>query len=177
MYIMAVEAIKFNLFLILCIYLFSLFLYSHLKMTWAQLVSQSVMTEIKLLLRNTFSECCTDNLTNSFHMLMQRFVLFFHGGRPTDRQLIVSLFFPVLGVALTKWNFPNNRTHFVGYSAAVKNKTNLCVRIWKLFVRLTMRHSEKLLRYNNNLISVITRWENNCAPVIFKCEKKKKENK
>jgi hypothetical protein len=27
------------------------------------------------------------------------------------RQLIESLLFPVLGVALTKWNFPNNRTH------------------------------------------------------------------
>jgi hypothetical protein len=81
MYIMAIEAIKFNLFLSLCIYLFSFFLYSHLQMTEAQLVYQRVMTEIKLILRNTFSECLTDNLTNSFHILMQRFVLFFHGGR------------------------------------------------------------------------------------------------
>jgi hypothetical protein len=80
-------------------------------MTGAQLVSQHAMTEIKLLLFNNFSECFTDNLTNSFHILMQRFVLFFHGGRPTNRQLIVSLLFLVLGVALTKWNFPNNRTH------------------------------------------------------------------
>lgn len=54
---------------------------------------------------------------------MQRFVLFFHGGRPTDRQLIVSLSFPVLGVALTKWNFRNNaHTNImgVGNSAAVE---------------------------------------------------------
>jgi hypothetical protein len=29
----------------------------------------------------------------------------------TYRQLIVSLLFPLLWVALTKWNFPNNRTH------------------------------------------------------------------
>jgi hypothetical protein len=72
----------------------------------------TVMTEIKLLLlRNTFSECLIDNLTNSVHVLMQRFVSFFHGSRPTNRQLIVSLLFPVLGVALTKWNFQNNCTH------------------------------------------------------------------
>jgi hypothetical protein len=48
MHIMAMEAVKFNLFLILCIYLFPLFLYSHLKTTGAQLFSQRVMTEIKL---------------------------------------------------------------------------------------------------------------------------------
>jgi hypothetical protein len=42
------EAVKFNLFLILCIYLFPLFLYSHLKTTGVQLFSQRVMTEIKL---------------------------------------------------------------------------------------------------------------------------------
>jgi hypothetical protein len=40
-----------------------------------------VMTKIKLLLRNTFSECLFDNLTNSFHILMQMFALFFHGSR------------------------------------------------------------------------------------------------
>jgi hypothetical protein len=84
---MAMEAIKFNLFLSLCMYLFPFFLYSHSKMRGVQLVSQCVMTEIKLLLRNTFSECLIDNLTSSFHILTQRFVLFFHGGR----QLIVSL--------------------------------------------------------------------------------------
>jgi hypothetical protein len=45
----------------------------------------------------------------------------------------------------------------------IKCKTHavscICVRIWKLLIRLTMRHSEKVLRYNNgnNLISVITR--------------------
>jgi hypothetical protein len=50
MYITAIEAVKFNLFLSLCIYLLSFFLYSHLKMTGAQLVSQRVITEIKLLL-------------------------------------------------------------------------------------------------------------------------------
>jgi hypothetical protein len=36
---MAVEAVKFNLFLSHCIYLFSFFLYPHLKMTGAQFVS------------------------------------------------------------------------------------------------------------------------------------------
>jgi hypothetical protein len=46
-----------------------------------------------------------DNLTNSFHILRQRFVLFFHGGSSTDRQLTVSLLFPVLRVALTKVEF------------------------------------------------------------------------
>jgi hypothetical protein len=45
---MAMEAIKFNLFLSLYIYLFSSFLYSHSKTTEAQLVSQHVMTQIKL---------------------------------------------------------------------------------------------------------------------------------
>jgi hypothetical protein len=77
------EAIKFNLFLILCIYLFFFFLYSHLKMTGAQLISR-VMTKIKLLL--FFFYCCykvitfqdvSDNLTNSFNILTQRFVLSF----------------------------------------------------------------------------------------------------
>jgi hypothetical protein len=50
-------------------------------MTGAQLGSQRVMTEIKSLLRNTFSECLIDSLTNSFHILTQRFVLFFHVSR------------------------------------------------------------------------------------------------
>jgi hypothetical protein len=110
---MAVEAVKFHLFLILCIYLISVFLYSNSKTTGAQLVSQHVMTEIKLLLlyRNIFSVCLIDSLTNSFHIVTQRFVLFIHGSRLTNRQLIVSLLFPVLGVALTKWNFPNNCAH------------------------------------------------------------------
>jgi hypothetical protein len=45
-------------------------------MTGAQLVSQHVMTEIKLLLHNTLSECLIDNLTSSFHILTQRFDLF-----------------------------------------------------------------------------------------------------
>jgi hypothetical protein len=79
MYIMAMEAIKLHLFLNLCIYLFSFFLYSHSKTTGVQLVPQCVMSKIKLLLRNTFPECLIDNLTNSFHILTQRFVLFFHG--------------------------------------------------------------------------------------------------
>jgi hypothetical protein len=105
------ELSNFIYFLSLCIHLFTFFLYSHSKTTEAQLVSQCFMTEIKLLLHNTFSECLADNLTNSFHILMQRFVLFFHGGRPTDSQLIVSLLFPVLGVALTKWKIPSNRIH------------------------------------------------------------------
>jgi hypothetical protein len=37
-----------------------------------------------------------------------------------------------------------------------KNKTNFCVRIWKLFSRLSVRHSGKVLC--NNLILVITHW-------------------
>jgi hypothetical protein len=81
MYIMAMEDVKFNFLLSLCISLFSFFLYSHLKMTEVQLVSQCVTTEIKLLLHNTFSECLIDNLTNTFHILTQRCVLFFHGDR------------------------------------------------------------------------------------------------
>jgi hypothetical protein len=46
---MAMEAAKFSLFLSLCIYLFSFFLYSDSKATEPQLVSRRVMTEIKLL--------------------------------------------------------------------------------------------------------------------------------
>jgi hypothetical protein len=45
---MAMAAVKFHLFVSLYIYLFSFFLYSHSKTTGAHLVSQSVMTEIKL---------------------------------------------------------------------------------------------------------------------------------
>jgi hypothetical protein len=48
MHIMAMEAVKSNLFLIICIYLVSFFLYSRSKTRGAQLVSQRVMTEIKL---------------------------------------------------------------------------------------------------------------------------------
>jgi hypothetical protein len=66
------------LFIFKSLHLFSFFLYSHSKMTGAQFVSQCVMTEIKFLLRNTFSECLMDNLTNSSHILKQKFVLFFH---------------------------------------------------------------------------------------------------
>jgi hypothetical protein len=50
MFIIGMEAIRFNLFLILYIYLFCFFLYSYLKMTGVQLVSERVMIEIKLLL-------------------------------------------------------------------------------------------------------------------------------
>jgi hypothetical protein len=95
---MAMEAVKFNLSSIPCIPLFSFFLYSNSKTTGAQLVPQRVMTDIKLLLCSTFSECLIDDLTSSFRILKQRFVLFFHGGRPTDRQPIVSLLFLVLGL-------------------------------------------------------------------------------
>jgi hypothetical protein len=80
-YIMAMETVKFNLFLSLSVYLFSFFLYSHLKTTGEQLLSQHVMAKIKSLLCNILSECLTDNLTNSFHILTQRFVLFFHDSR------------------------------------------------------------------------------------------------
>jgi hypothetical protein len=46
MYNMIMEAVKINLFLILCIYLFSFFLYPHSKATGAQLVYQRLMTEL-----------------------------------------------------------------------------------------------------------------------------------
>jgi hypothetical protein len=59
-------------------------------MTEPQLVSQRVVTEIKLLLRNTLSECLIDNLTNSFHILTQSFILFFTAA--DDRQATVSIF-------------------------------------------------------------------------------------
>jgi hypothetical protein len=132
MYVMATEAVSFHSFLSLYIYLFSFFLYSHSKTTGVQLISQRVMTKIKLLLLllllgNTFSECLIDNLTSSFHILMQGFVLFFHG-RPTDRQLIVSLPFPVLGIAPNKVEFSNlAHTNFVGDSAAMEEQNKpLC---------------------------------------------------
>jgi hypothetical protein len=38
------------------------------------LVSYCVMTDIKLLLYNTISECSIVSLTTSFHILTQRFV-------------------------------------------------------------------------------------------------------
>jgi hypothetical protein len=46
---MSMEADKY-VFLILCIYLFSFVLYSHSKTTEAQLISQRVMTEMKVSL-------------------------------------------------------------------------------------------------------------------------------
>jgi hypothetical protein len=63
---MAVEAV-------IC-HLFSFFLYSRLRTKGARLISQSVMTEIKLLLCNTFSGCRIVNLTTSFHILTQRWL-------------------------------------------------------------------------------------------------------
>jgi hypothetical protein len=50
-----------------------------------QLISQCVMSEMKLLLCNNSSECLLVNQTTSFHILIQRwlvvFDLFFHGNR------------------------------------------------------------------------------------------------
>jgi hypothetical protein len=60
-----------------------------------------------------------------------------------------------------------------------KNKSNIqppLVRIWKLVVRLTIRHSEKVSG-SNNLIFIITCSETNYAPLILECEWSKKENK
>jgi hypothetical protein len=48
MHIMTVEAAKFNLFFSLCIFYF--LLYSHSKMTTAQLVSQHVITKIIIII-------------------------------------------------------------------------------------------------------------------------------
>jgi hypothetical protein len=70
---MAVEAVKCHLFF-KSSHLFSFSLYSHSRMREAQLISQRVMIEIKLLLRNTFSECLIFNLITSFHILMQRWL-------------------------------------------------------------------------------------------------------
>jgi hypothetical protein len=81
MYIMAMVAVKFHLFLSLCLYLLSFLLHSHSKTTGKQLVSQRVMNEIKLFLPNTFSEFFIENLTNILHIITQRFVLFIHSGR------------------------------------------------------------------------------------------------
>jgi hypothetical protein len=64
---------KHFIYFFLNLYLFSFFLYWYLR-NWDHLVFQPVMTKIKLLLYNTFSECLIVNLTTSFHILMQRFV-------------------------------------------------------------------------------------------------------
>jgi hypothetical protein len=64
------------------LHLFSFILYSHLKTTGIELVLKHVITVIKLLfLQNIFSEYLIDHLTNSFHILTQRFVLFFNSVR------------------------------------------------------------------------------------------------
>jgi hypothetical protein len=154
---MAVEAIKFRFFFSLCIYLFSFFLYSHLKTTAAQLISQHVMTKIKLLLLlplllsvsllllllllfllllllsllNTFSEHLINNLTNSFHIFMQRLVLLAHGGRSTDRQLTDCIFIVSCArgcpnkAEFSKKSYTQN---MCGNLLPWKNKTNLCTR-------------------------------------------------
>jgi hypothetical protein len=50
------------------------FLCSHLTARGAQLISQRVTTEIKLLLHNTFSECLIVIPTTNFHILTQRWL-------------------------------------------------------------------------------------------------------
>jgi hypothetical protein len=125
-------------------------------MTGAQLVSQHVMAKIKLLC-NTFSECFTDNLTNSFHILMQRFVLFFLSARPTNRQLIVSLLFPVLGVALTKWNFPNNHTHKLCGGLCCHGRIKQTRLLWKWHVTLSPCRDgvfRKLKKFSQVLLTI-----------------------
>jgi hypothetical protein len=70
LHILAVETVGFNLFVSLYIYLFSFFFYSCLNLTRVQLVSQCVMTEMKLLLlRNTFSEYLSKGLIKRFYIL------------------------------------------------------------------------------------------------------------
>jgi hypothetical protein len=66
--VMAMKTIKCNLFF-KSLHLFSFFLYSHLRLRGTQLISQFVMTEMKFLLCNTFSECLIVNLTTIFHIL------------------------------------------------------------------------------------------------------------
>jgi hypothetical protein len=87
---------------------------------------------------------------------------------------VISLSFPVPGVAPNKVEFSGLAyTNFVGglHCCGRINQTynHLCTRMRKLVVRLTKRHSEKVLR-SNNLISFITHWEINCAPLIRECE-------
>jgi hypothetical protein len=86
------EGCKVSFFKLL--HLFYFFLYSHPRMRGALSISQRVMTEIKFLLRNTFSECLIVDLTTSFHILTQQwfmFDLFFHGDRDPIKFVCVRL--------------------------------------------------------------------------------------
>jgi hypothetical protein len=84
---MSLEAIKYNLFIeSACIIVF---LHSYLKTRRTHLASQRVMAKIKLILRNTFSECLIVNVTNKFHILIHKsgclFDLLIRAGSPSTR--------------------------------------------------------------------------------------------
>jgi hypothetical protein len=78
---MAVKHIKFNLFLSLCIYLFIFFLFYLLTFEndWIaigfspRVIATVTFLSLLLSLHSNFSEYLIDNLTNSFHIIKQRF--------------------------------------------------------------------------------------------------------
>jgi hypothetical protein len=143
------------LFLGLCIYLFSFFLYSHSKERGTQFVSQRVMTEIKLLLLyvTPFQNVSLTIWPKAFIFLCKGLFCFILPRWQSPRQsLCVQLFGKFHFVRATP-STGNNKDIISCLSVGLppwNNKTNLCIRIWKLLVRLSMRHSEKVLCYNNN---------------------------
>jgi hypothetical protein len=109
MSIMVMEAITFHL-LFKSLHLFSFFLYSHVRMKEAVCF---LVTGFSCLASSRLS---SSNTNNAWHFKVEglssialEFVFdpYSHSVK-TVGQLIVSLPFPMLGLQLKKWNFPNS---------------------------------------------------------------------
>jgi hypothetical protein len=85
MFVMVFKTIKCHLFSGLCVYTYSFFPYSQSRMRRVQLVSQSAISKIKLLLYNMSSKCFTVNLNNIFHIHKGLLYLFLHSNTDSTK--------------------------------------------------------------------------------------------
>jgi hypothetical protein len=138
MYIMTMETIKFHLFLSLCIYLFSSFPYSHLKLIEVQLVSH-VITKIKLLLHNTSQNVLTTWPIASICLCKGLFYSSTVAQFP--HKVCVWLIEKFHFVRATLAQETIKKQPIACWSVCHCGKINLYVKILKLLFRLSMRYS------------------------------------
>jgi hypothetical protein len=101
---MAMGTTTFYLLSSLCICL-SFFICWHLRKGGVQMVFQCVMTEIILLICNTFSECLIVNLTTSLHILMQGLLIIPWQQSPHTSLYMCLENFTLLGQHRRQWNY------------------------------------------------------------------------
>jgi hypothetical protein len=133
------------------LYLFAFFLYSHSRTKGAQSVSQHERFLLLCFLRTVIikhRKCLAFWSSRfAFHCIRIR-VLIYTLSRPAGNWLYLYHFL-CLGLPLTFSKQSCTHKPCGGTLLLWKNKSRICVRIWKLVVRLTVRHSEKVLHSNN----------------------------